>query len=75
MERRRRNLVILDKIFVRASRPGYWGKVELYFEDGELRPQFKIESTIRANGKNDGEIVELLDAAMTPGYDPSEKSS
>ena len=70
LERRRQNLIILDKIFLRASRKGYWGKVEMYFDDGILRPQFKIESTLRSDGKSEEEIDETLDAAMTPGYKP-----
>ena len=69
IEHRHRNARILNRIFDRASRPGFWGKIEISFEDGKLRDHFKIESTLRTRDKNDEEIQEAISAVMDPDQD------
>jgi hypothetical protein len=65
-ERHKKNLLVLDKIFLRASHPDYWGKVTLQFEAGRLRNVFNINSTIKVGEKADEELDGLLDATMGP---------
>ena len=72
MDRHKRNLLVLDQIFVRASRPEFWGKITLQFENGVLRNQFKIENNLRVGDKPDEEIGELLDASMVSGDIPAD---
>jgi hypothetical protein len=63
-EQYKRNLLVLDRILVRASGPHFWGKITLTFENGKLRDHFEIRSFLKGNGKSNDEIDDLLDDAM-----------
>lgn len=59
-----RNMKLLAKILRRASAPAFWGRIELFIENGKLRDHFKIETTVKGKKHSTREIDEHLDVVF-----------
>jgi hypothetical protein len=60
----RRNTLNALAIINRLSTKGSFVKLELYFDDGVLRDQYKVDATLKQLKLSNDEFAKVLDATL-----------